>query len=192
MRKNCFQETFQKCWKTNDQNVQIDYRIFLHSVMEYRKTTENPSTLQCFKKAVFFTEEFTFGSSWTWFIPILITIQTISLISQLNYFNQEGIQITWDGPVPKCSYLIYDPFRRFEPWRFVTYLFVNIGILHYLMNILLQFFVGVFLELQQDVWMKGALSVPIIYFTGIIAGSLGTSMVDPDTYLAGTQRASAQ
>ena len=189
MRKNCFQETFQKCCKTNDQNSQIDYRIFLHSVMEYRKTTENPSTLQCFKKSLFYTEEFTFGSSWPWIIPLLIAIQTISLISQLNFFNQEGIQITWDGPVPKCSYLIYDPFRRFEPWRFFTYLFVNIGILHYLMNIILQIFVGVFLELQQDFWMKGALSIPVIFFTGTIAGSLGTSMVDPDTYLAGTQRA---
>lgn len=30
--------------------------------------------------------------------------------------------ITWTGPVPYCSHLIYNPRRRWEAWRFVSYM----------------------------------------------------------------------
>ena len=33
-----------------------------------------------------------------------------------------GLEITWDGPVPYCSVLIYNPYRRWEAWRYLTYM----------------------------------------------------------------------
>ena len=95
----------------------------------------------------------------------------------------------WDAPVPKCSMLVYDPFKRYEAWRFVTYMFTHIGILNYFMNMILEISVGVFLEIeeQKGCRVKGSLKIFSIYMAGVLAGSLGTSMVDPDTYLAGRE-----
>jgi len=89
-----------------------------------------------------------------------------------------------DGPVPYCSMLIYNPHRRWEAWRFFTYMFVHIGINHFVFNMIMQILVGVFLEMQQEGW-QGSFRVMTVYFSGVIAGSLGTSLSDPQTYIAG-------
>ena len=47
-----------------------------------------------------------------------------------------------------------------------------------------QVIVGVFLEMEQEGWL-GSLKVLIVYLAGVLAGSLGTSLSDPDTYIAG-------
>ena len=46
--------------------------------------------------------------------------------------------ISWTGPVPYCSPLIYNPARRHELWRFISYMFVHIGISHFVFNMLMQ------------------------------------------------------
>ena len=48
----------------------------------------------------------------------------------------------------------------------------------------MQLLVGVFLEMEQEDW-KGSFRVMAVYFSGVIAGSLGTSIVNPNTYVAG-------
>lgn len=50
-----------------------------------------------------------------------------------------------NGPAAKI--FIYNPYRRFEAWRFVTYMFVHVGVMHILMNLIIQIFLGVALEL---------------------------------------------
>ena len=30
--------------------------------------------------------------------------------------------VTWTGPVPFCSPLIYNPYRRYEAWRYISYM----------------------------------------------------------------------
>lgn len=42
---------------------------------------------------------------------------------------------------------IYNPRRREEAWRFVTYMFVHVGIMHIMMNLIVQIFLGTALEL---------------------------------------------
>ena len=49
---------------------------------------------------------------------------------------------------------------------------------------IMQILVGVFLEMQQEGW-QGSFRVMTVYFSGVIAGSLGTSISDPRTYIAG-------
>ena len=44
----------------------------------------------------------------------------------------------------------------------------------------MQLFVGLPLELSH-----GSLRVGLVYFFGVVAGSLGTSAVDPNVFLAG-------
>ena len=44
--------------------------------------------------------------------------------------------------------------------------------------------VGVFLEMEQS-GLVGSLKVLCVYLAGVLAGSLGTSLSDPGTYIAG-------
>ena len=59
-----------------------------------------------------------------------------------------------------------------------------LGINHFVFNMIMQILVGVFLEMQQEGW-QGSFRVMTVYFSGVIAGSLGTSLSDPQTYIAG-------
>ena len=67
------------------------------------------------------------------------------------FTEAHNLTVTWDGPVPYCSVLIYNPNRRWEVWRDLTYMCVHIGIGHFVFNMIMQIIVGVFLEMQQVV-----------------------------------------
>ncbi|KAF5285143.1 hypothetical protein FQA39_LY16832 [Lamprigera yunnana] len=82
------------------------------------------------------------------------------------------------GPIAKV--LLYDPEKRYEAWRFVTYMFVHDGLFHLIINIAIQLFLGVPLELVHRWWR-----VLIIYFAGVLAGSLVASIVDRNSLLLG-------
>ena len=106
-------------------------------------------------------------------------------IYHVVHFPAEHDQpVTWDGPVPYCSVLIYNPNRRWEAWRYLTYMLVHIGIAHFIFNMIMQIIVGVFLEMEQEGWV-GSLRVAAVYLSGVVAGSLGTSLTSPKTYVAG-------
>lgn len=81
---------------------------------------------------------------------------------------------------PAARLFIYNPFRRFEAWRFVSYMFVHVGVMHIVMNLIVQIFLGIALELVHCWWR-----VSLVYIAGVLAGSMGTSLVNPKTYLAG-------
>ena len=118
-------------------------------------------------------------------MPLVTLIETIIFTYHCIHLSTEhGLTISWDGPVPYCSVLIYDPYKRYQVWRYITYMFVHIGVLHYIFNMIMQLLVGVFLEMEQEDW-KGSFRVMAVYFSGVIAGSLGTSIVNPNTYVAG-------
>ncbi|KAJ8958531.1 hypothetical protein NQ318_002326 [Aromia moschata] len=82
------------------------------------------------------------------------------------------------GPI--ATVFIYEPNRRREIWRYMTYMFVHIGPFHLVVNLLVQLLLGVPLEMVHKWWR-----VLVVYFAGVVAGSLGTSIVDPTVKLAG-------
>uniref|UniRef100_A0AAG5D176 EF-hand domain-containing protein n=1 Tax=Anopheles atroparvus TaxID=41427 RepID=A0AAG5D176_ANOAO len=81
---------------------------------------------------------------------------------------------------PMATLFIYNPNLRQEVWRFLTYMFVHIGTMHLVMNLLVQIFLGVALELVHCWWR-----VALVYLAGVIAGSMGTSLFTPRVFLAG-------
>lgn len=81
---------------------------------------------------------------------------------------------------PMATLFIYSPQLRQEAWRFVTYMFVHIGFMHIVMNLLVQIFLGVALELVHCWWR-----VALVYLAGVAAGSMGTSIFSPRVFLAG-------
>ena len=167
-----------------DEEGMVEYKDFLETVKRYRLSTEQSSTLKSLVKAFAYAEEFTCIPP-KWFMILITLIETCFFTYHCVHLSTEhGIEITWDGPVPYCSVLIYNPQRRWEAWRFLTYMFVHIGISHFVFNMIMQILVGVFLEMEQEGW-QGSFRVMIVYFSGVLAGSLGTSLSDPDTYIAG-------
>jgi len=81
---------------------------------------------------------------------------------------------------PAATLFIYNPHRRAEAWRYFTYMLIHVGSNHLIVNLMVQIILGIPLEMVHRWWR-----VLIIYFSGVIAGSLGTSIVDPTVYLAG-------
>lgn len=59
-------------------------------------------------------------------------------------------------------------------------MFVHVGVMHILMNLIIQIFLGVALELVHHWWR-----VALVYLAGVLAGSMGTSIANPNIFLAG-------
>lgn len=59
-------------------------------------------------------------------------------------------------------------------------MFVHVGVMHLVMNLLVQVFLGIALEIVHCWWR-----VALVYLSGVLAGSMGTSLVSPKTFLAG-------
>ncbi|XP_068148903.1 protein rhomboid [Drosophila tropicalis] len=78
------------------------------------------------------------------------------------------------------SMLIYSPEQRLQLWRFISYALLHCSWLHLGFNVLTQLLFGLPLELVHGSWRTC-----IIYLAGILAGSLGTSVVDSEVYLVG-------
>ncbi|KAK9754185.1 EF-hand domain pair [Popillia japonica] len=111
--------------------------------------------------------------------PPPIAMAVISVIEIILFIIDAAKGYTEaNGPIANA--LLYNPHRRKEFWRFLTYMFVHVGYFHLLVNVLVQNLLGTILEMVHRWWR-----VALIYFAGVVAGSLGTSVVDPKVKLAG-------
>ncbi|XP_068248953.1 rhomboid-related protein 2-like isoform X2 [Palaemon carinicauda] len=84
------------------------------------------------------------------------------------------------GPAPIYSPLIFNPERRYECWRYLSYALIHSGYMHLINNLVVQFILGIILEVVHGWWRIG-----IIYLSGVLFGSLAQSISDPTSYLAG-------
>ena len=101
--------------------------------------------------------------------------------------------------MPYCSHLIYNPNKREEAWRYVSYRsagsmldiiisnnnacvgsLVHSGLFHVTFNTLVQLVLGIPLEMVHGAWRVAA-----VYTSGVLAGSLWTSAVKPGVFLSG-------
>ncbi|CAL8118949.1 unnamed protein product [Orchesella dallaii] len=116
--------------------------------------------------------------------PIFMFSITLIMIGIFAYHTNEIIEkigpIGINGPPPMDSVFIYDPYRRYQAWRFLTYMFVHAGWVHITSNVVMQLFLGILLEMVHKWWR-----VLLVYCLGVIAGSLATSITDPTVFLAG-------
>uniref|UniRef100_A0A914W4H3 Phospholipid-transporting ATPase n=1 Tax=Plectus sambesii TaxID=2011161 RepID=A0A914W4H3_9BILA len=113
--------------------------------------------------------------------PLFLIFITLAQIGVYIYYVVDydyGISIS--GPVPTRSPLIYDPTKRYQVWRYLSYMFIHIGIYHILFNSLTQIIIGIPLELVHKPWR-----IAIVYLLGVVAGSLAVSVSDPNVFLAG-------
>lgn len=78
------------------------------------------------------------------------------------------------------SLLIYRPDRRLQIWRFLTYMVLHANWFHLAFNVIVQLLYGLPLEM-----VHGSARIATIYLAGVLAGSLGTSVIDSEVYLVG-------
>jgi len=162
----------------------VNYKKFLAAVQAYRLSSEQETRLKSVVRIFAFTEEFSCRPPTLFMILISLLELVFFVYTSVNLPEDYGKTIRWNGPVPYCSKLIYNPTRRFEVWRYFTYMFVHIGIQHFLFNMLMQIVVGVSLEMSQP-GLVGSLRVMMVYLCGVLAASLGTSLSDPSNFIAG-------
>lgn len=112
--------------------------------------------------------------------PIFILLISIIEVAAYVYYCVELKEFSATGPVPFNSPLIYNPYRRFEAWRYLTYALIHAGFIHVFFNIIVQLTLGIPLEMIHKWWR-----VAIVYLSGVLAGSMGASITDPTSYLAG-------
>ncbi|KAM8871197.1 rhomboid-related protein 2 isoform 3-T3 [Spinachia spinachia] len=110
---------------------------------------------------------------------ILISIAELAVFIYYAVWKPQKQWVTLDEGIWK-SPLTYKPEARQEAWRFVSYMFVHAGVQHIVGNLLMQLLVGVPLELVH----KG-FEVGMVYTSGVLAGSLCSSIFDPLSALVG-------
>lgn len=76
--------------------------------------------------------------------------------------------------------LVYDPHHREQIWRFLTYMLLHSDTLHLTLNVAIQCVLAAPLEHEQ-----GHLRTSLVYLGGVLGGSLGTSMLEPQLYVMG-------
>ncbi|XP_039752441.1 rhomboid-related protein 2 isoform X1 [Pararge aegeria] len=120
----------------------------------------------------------TYEEEYTCWPPAICMI--IISIAEIVLFCYDAAQGKTDATGPIAQIFIYNPHKRQEAWRFLTYMLVHVGVVHLLVNLLVQLFLGVPLEMVHRWWR-----VILVYLAGVAAGSLATSLTDPKVYLAG-------
>jgi len=78
------------------------------------------------------------------------------------------------------SSLIWKPKYKFELHRWFTYSFLHVGPRHFFTNVCFQIILGLFVEYEHK-----SFRMFLIYFIGVVSGSLMHSVMDPVRPLCG-------
>jgi len=164
-----------------DKNNFIDREEFLRLIHNYSGQLEKieKNNLLKYMRIAAYAEEY------RWWPPPFFTLTcSVLMISIFLFhtvtFHQADVSVSWSGPAPLCSPLIFDPQQRIQVWRFFTYSLVHAGYEHILVNISLMLLVGLSLEMTNSWWR-----VATVYTLGLLTGSLLSSLLSPHTFLAG-------
>ena len=111
---------------------------------------------------------------------MIFVVKVIFYIWHSQYISSLVSDPILSSQAPVCSVLIYNPTRRHEVWRFLTYSLVHSGFGHIILNVTIQLIVGLPLEMAH-----GSLPVAAVYLVGVVSGSLATSCWEPKVYLTG-------
>ncbi|XP_050353362.1 rhomboid-related protein 2 isoform X1 [Nymphalis io] len=161
---------------------------YIHSIIPHRGPVDTTDRWTGFRavstsdgvhsKSIFTYTDGTYEEEYSCWPPAICMI-LISII-EIVLFCYDASQGKTDATGPIAQIFIYNPHKREEAWRFLTYMLVHVGVVHLLVNLLVQLFLGVPLEMVHRWWR-----VMLVYLAGVAAGSLATSLTDPKVYLAG-------
>jgi len=164
-----------------DDNFYIDKEEFLTLIQKHSGQLEKiqQNNFLKYMRIAAYADEYRWWPP-PWFTLMLIFLNIFIYIYHVIHFLGNGEIITWSGPIPLCSVLIFNSEVNYQAWRYFTYSFVHAGLEHILVNMCLLILVGLSLEMSNSWWRVG-----LVYTIGVISGSLGTAIIKPGTYLAG-------
>ena len=116
--------------------------------------------------------------------PFFIIIITIIQISLFIYYDQlaKKQQETLTSLLIKSPF-IFDPSKRHQLWRYISYALVHIDWIHLTCNISIQIIIGLPLELNHKY------RIVIVYLLGCLSGSLCSYLIDYNRILLGSSAA---
>ncbi|XP_035448528.1 rhomboid-related protein 2 isoform X2 [Spodoptera frugiperda] len=151
---------------------------YVHSIIPHRGPVDTTGTWTGFRPVTRSDGDGTYEEEYSCWPPAVCMI-FISLVEIILFcYDAAHGHTQGDGTIGQL--FIYNPHKRQEAWRFITYMLVHVGVVHLLVNLLVQLFLGVPLEMVHRWWR-----VVLVYLAGVAAGSLATSLTDPKVYLAG-------
>jgi membrane associated rhomboid family serine protease len=103
-----------------------------------------------------------------WLMPLLTFVQVVFQIYFESRAQDHDIQKYCRTNGTLCNVLQFDRQKKFQLWRFVTYMLAHSGIGHMIGNMFLQLLLGVPLEIYNG-WRR----VLVVYLAGGVAGCLG-------------------
>lgn len=112
--------------------------------------------------------------------PLFIISITLFELIFFIYNSLTTGELNASGPVPIDSIFVYRPDKKYEVWRFLFYMMIHAGWIHLCFNLFVQLLVGLPLEM-----VHGSTRIGIVYMSGVLAGSLGTSIFDSNVCLVG-------
>lgn len=151
---------------------------YVHSIIPHRGPVDTTGPWTGFRAVSATDSDGTYEEQYSCWPPAVCMI-LISLVEIILFVYDAAMGYTQaNGTIAQV--FIYNPHKRHEAWRFLTYMLVHVGVVHLLVNLLVQLFLGVPLEMVHRWWR-----VILVYLAGVAAGSLATSLTDPKVYLAG-------
>ncbi|KAK5638629.1 hypothetical protein RI129_012924 [Pyrocoelia pectoralis] len=114
------------------------------------------------------------------YCPPPLGMVIISILEIILFCCDKSLRTASNVKGPISVLLLYDPTKRYQAWRFITYMFVHNGEFHLIVNLVVQLFLGITLEVVHRWWR-----VLIIYLAGVVAGSLVASICNPEVILVG-------
>lgn len=123
-----------------------------------------------------------------WPPPIfMIIVSIIEIAVFCSYNSQSCTDPSHPGlecPRSFSTPLAFRPQCRQQAYRFFTYVFIHTGVPHVVTNVVVQLVVGLPMEI-----MHGPFRTAAVYLIGGLAGSLGSSVFDPNTNVVGASGA---
>ena len=81
------------------------------------------------------------------FMLSISLLQAVVFVYNCVMFYKLTGEVGLNGPVPHCSHLIFNPDKRYQVWRYLTYMMIHSGVFHAVFNILVQLVLGIPLEM---------------------------------------------
>uniref|UniRef100_UPI0035900241 rhomboid-related protein 1-like isoform X1 n=1 Tax=Myxine glutinosa TaxID=7769 RepID=UPI0035900241 len=116
--------------------------------------------------------------------PPPLFVPTVTLLQVCLYLYCGVLLDAWLVQCQEVGFvdlpIVYDPRQRHQAWRFISYALLHSGLPQLLYVVFGQLLIGVMLEMAH-----GTLPVALLYFSGVLAGSLLASVVDMSSPLVG-------
>jgi rhomboid-related protein 1/2/3 len=125
------------------------------------------------------------GAIKCWPPPLFMILVTITEIAVYAYYASKGdCEDLSECPPSFGTPMAFRMCCRHQAWRFFSYAMLHASVTHITFNCLIQCLLGIPMEMMNGSW-----NMCLLYMVGIVSGSLGSSVFDPQANVVGASAA---